>query len=467
MNQKNLKLRSVRETRNERMRELLHEVIAEIKPPAEERKKTKKVAKRIRRDVKGALKAMDLPHEVEIHGSYSKGTWLSRETDLDLFVLLKEEVSREYIEKILKKIETSLPYVFRRRYASHPYLRTKIRDIGVDIVPSLQVGEQITAVDRTPEHTSYVRNHLEDIEKDEVRLLKKFLKGISCYGAEIKVGGFSGMACEILVEELESFFSVLSFFKENDEIFLDPTQSWSQEDAFEYFDSQLVVIDPTDRERNLLAALTPKTFSMTQIAAKCFLDNPKREFFFPSSPSFNKRKVKKALKDRAILFIRLHLNEDVPPDTFWGQAKKVEKKVGERLQNDKFDFFASDVWKADGEIHLAIELGRLKKPKKELVVGPPSHIEVENLEAFIEKYRKKVGPWVGHSNRLIAEDTLTLQERKAKTNALKELKRLKLEPSFTKVQVIEDPQEIFKLSERKEQRVKLVEFLERRLPWLY
>ena len=41
--------------------------------------------------------------------------------------------------------------------------------------------------------------------RDEVRVLKKFMKGIDTYGAEIKVGGFSGMLCETLILNYGSF----------------------------------------------------------------------------------------------------------------------------------------------------------------------------------------------------------------------------------------------------------------------
>jgi len=50
----------------------------------------------------------------------------------------------------------------------------------VDIVPSVEAAEGdalTTTVDRTPLHTKYIRKALNDNGKDEVRMLKQFVKG--------------------------------------------------------------------------------------------------------------------------------------------------------------------------------------------------------------------------------------------------------------------------------------------------
>lgn len=459
-------LSSMKECQSEELQELFREIVEEIKPDDQEREKIKRLSGQITKEVAGFLKDLPFVH-VEMHGSYAKDTWLSGETDLDLFIIFEERKSRRKMNEVLEMIETGLPYKFTRRYAEHPYLRTKLEGVGIDIVPSFQVGEQLSAVDRTPKHTAWVLEHLQEVEKDEVRLLKRFLKGIGSYGAEIEVGGFSGMACEILIEEQGSFYSVLSYFQERNEIFLDPTESWTRRNAFDHFDSKLVAIDPTDRQRNLLAALTLKKFSLTKIAAKCFLEAPHRKFFFPTHPKVNEEEVKRKLEARSILLIRLFLCEDIPPDTYFGQAKRVERKLRKTFRRSTFKFYASDLWKVDNEVHLAIELGSLKKPKNRLVIGPPPEIEGGNIRKFIKKYRKKVGPWVGDSGRLMSEETLTEGERKAKREVMRKLKELKLKPSFGHVEVVDDPERILKISREKGEEVALVKFLERRLPWLW
>lgn len=447
---------------------ILKDVLSEIKPKKEERKRIKQIAEKIQENVKETLK--DISNlQVEFHGSYVKDTWLSGETDLDLFLVFKEKRSRKRIKEILQKVEGETSYDFHRRYAEHPYLRANIQGIGVDFVPAFQIGEKLTAVDRTPKHTEWVQKHLCNRKKDEVRLLKKFLKGIGAYGAEIKVGGFSGMACEVMIEETGSFYSLLSYFRKQKDIFLDPTNTWKRQDAFDFFDSPFVVIDPTDRERDLLAAVTKKKFVLTKIASNYLLKDPKREFFFPRQPEVNKQEIKNTLKERAIILLQLPIQKNVPPDTFWGQAKRVKRKISSHFQRSVFRFYSSDVWKANLDIYIGIELARLKKPRYSLVVGPPPHIPIENINDFMKEYSENIGPWVGYSGRIIAEEKLSEKERRAKTHIIHKLKELKLAPSFSleEAQVLDNPTSIISTIEEAGCLTRLVKFLERRLPWLY
>ena len=84
-------------------------------------------------------------------------------------------------------------------------------DVYVNIVPCYKVkrGEWVSATDRTPFHTDYVKPLLDEQMAEEVRLLKRFMKGVGVYGAEIKIGGFSGYLCELLVLNYGSFTEVL------------------------------------------------------------------------------------------------------------------------------------------------------------------------------------------------------------------------------------------------------------------
>ncbi len=84
--------------------------------------------------------------------------------------------------------------------------------VSVDLVPCYDVKswrDVKTAVDRSILHTGgWVLENLNG-RNDEVRLLKRFLKGINAYGSEIHVRGFSGYLAEILIIEHGSFLEVL------------------------------------------------------------------------------------------------------------------------------------------------------------------------------------------------------------------------------------------------------------------
>ena len=81
----------------------------------------------------------------------------------------------------------------------------------VNIVPCYKValGEWKSAADRSPYHTKYIISKLDDRLRLEARLFKKFVKASRVYGAEVRVQGFSGYVCEVLILKYGSFQSVL------------------------------------------------------------------------------------------------------------------------------------------------------------------------------------------------------------------------------------------------------------------
>jgi tRNA adenylyltransferase (EC 2.7.7.25) len=190
----------------ERIREVLETVLSKVKPTEEEEKRIISVVEKIRDLLRGL--------DVEVHGSFRKGTWLRGDTDVDLFVFFPKEVGKEFLSKEgLDTIKERLKGLeVKMAYAEHPYLIVSLDGIEVDVVPALRVGEgseAVTAVDRTPFHTMYVTSKLDERGRDQVRLLKRFLKGVGVYGAEIKVLGFSGYVSELLTIYYGSFLEVL------------------------------------------------------------------------------------------------------------------------------------------------------------------------------------------------------------------------------------------------------------------
>ena len=141
---------------------------------------------------------------VRVEGSVAKDTWLSENPDIDIFMRLPTSIPRKSLGdvglKIAKKAAEGYEQV--ERFAEHPYLEIFVEGYRVDIVPCYDAkpGEWQSATDRTPYHTDYIKKTLKcKGSRDEVRLLKKFMQGIGVYGAEIKVGGFSGYLCELLI----------------------------------------------------------------------------------------------------------------------------------------------------------------------------------------------------------------------------------------------------------------------------
>ena len=107
------------------MKQLLNEVLEEIKPNAKETKKYSVIIK----DLTNKVRETNL--ETIVVGSIAKGTNL-RGADIDLFIKFKSEtdLKKEGLD-IARRI---LPNG-KELYAQHPYLRGEIDGIGIDVVP--------------------------------------------------------------------------------------------------------------------------------------------------------------------------------------------------------------------------------------------------------------------------------------------------------------------------------------------
>ncbi len=202
--------------------------------------------------------------KVIVGGSFAKGTWLEDDTDIDFFVMIDPTVERKEFEELGKSVGFSAlkkyaPYL---RYSEHPYVEGKVDEgkvdeIRINIVPCYKVQENNwkSAADRSPFHTIFMQEKLDEFLKSEVRVLKKFLKSIGIYGSQISVSGFSGYVTEVLVLKYGSFRNVLQIFAEltpNYIVSLDPPD----EKAIEKFASPIIIIDPIDSNRNLGAAVS-------------------------------------------------------------------------------------------------------------------------------------------------------------------------------------------------------------------
>src|SRR5437660_1395852 len=187
---------------------VLEQVKKFIIPTAKEQEKMKELAEYSLQLVKEQATKFPNVVGVEIGGSYAKGTWLQGKVDLDIFVKLEEDTDEKTFESVGKEIgfgalKKFKPYV---RYSDHPYVEADIKGTPVNVVPcyDVQAGQWKSAADRSAFHVELVKTRLSEAQKLEVRLLKKFMKGVGVYGAEIEKEGFSGYRSEEHTSELQS-----------------------------------------------------------------------------------------------------------------------------------------------------------------------------------------------------------------------------------------------------------------------
>ena len=178
---------------------------------------------------------------LEFGGSFAKGTWLSKNADVDIFIKFKKETSEKKFIEISKKIgfasmKSHNPYV---RYSEHPYVEAKIKNTKINVVPcyDVKLGNWKSAADRSPFHTKHMKKVLTPKMRNEVRLLKTFLQSTGIYGAEMAKQGFSGYVSEVLILNFGSFENVvksIAKIKENQIIGKTANK----------FETSIVIVDP-------------------------------------------------------------------------------------------------------------------------------------------------------------------------------------------------------------------------------
>ena len=320
-----------------------------LTPSPEEKRKALKVLEKAVNFIEKAATKLGLDVSVVPVGSITRDTWLPGKTDLDIFVLFKKSFPEEKLGRTIINIVEEAFGEYTLRYSAHPYARVRVEGYEIDVVPAYEVKNSLelrTPVDRSPLHAKFLEKNMTPDLAREARLLKAFVKSIRAYGAEVKVEGFSGYLCELLVLHYGSFLNVLRAAKDwKDPVVIDLSgKVGSPEEAVRLFPNPLIVIDPVDPRRNVASALSRTQFYRFKAASKAFLKNPSESFFFRVEPrSVDKKTILNLIEERGTYLIGLLFKEVYePPDTLWTQAKSCARKLQNILKNHGFPVIHTD-----------------------------------------------------------------------------------------------------------------------------
>lgn len=386
---------------SEEILKILEDVKEELRPTEEEVAKGFKLFEEVREAIESSLQ-VDCDFKVTLEGSFAKGTSLKNDIDLDVFILLKkEDLSNEWIEEnVIKQLLGSglRRYEARIKYASHPYITLRTQGFEVDVVPAYWAGkpdEITTAVDRTPFHTRYINSRLNDSMRDEVRLLKKFMKSMGIYGAEVRVEGFSGYLTELMIVKYGTFLNTLEAvaeWREGEVIIVDDDvmrEYGSVNELKKVFRGDaLIVPDPVDPRRNAASAVSERALKVAVVSAYSFMRKPSKTLFYwelkPASPVEMIEFLNET--DRRVLLLRYTLPKDVPPDVLWGELKRLSRRVANLLRVYRFEVIDYDCWSDEStRAFIAVDLARGGRlPAYEVREGPPNLSN--GLHDFIEKH---------------------------------------------------------------------------------
>lgn len=378
-----------------------------VDPDTDEQKRLAEVTAHLIDRAAESVAELPVSGDVIQVGSTARDTWLSGDLDIDVFVRFPPGVSREDLTTYGLQVGWDVLPDGREEYAEHPYVTGKRDGFAVDVVPcyAVESAQEIkSAVDRTPFHSAYIERALESAPElaDHIRLAKGFLRGIGVYGSDLRTRGFSGYLTELLVLEYGSFRSFIDGCAQwQPPIRFDPEAYGPQSNEF---DTPLVVIDPTDPERNVAAVCSETNVSRLIHHARAFRDDPDMSHFDPDEPEpLSEQEMSRELASRGTSPLAVRFDApDLVDDQLYPQLERSLSGVQNELDRRGFETLRVATFAEESAV-LFIECEVLERPAVERHEGPPVHVG-EHARTFYEKYAASdaYGPFID-GNRYVVE----------------------------------------------------------------
>jgi tRNA nucleotidyltransferase (CCA-adding enzyme) len=376
-----------------------------VGPSPEKKLHVRSSATELVEHVTAEAKALGLDVKIRLVGSVPKDTYLDmpgKSVDIDVFVLFHPSTPREALEKQGLELGHKVLPDGIEKYAEHPYVFGTFKEYNADIVPCYDVasaGEKLSAVDRTPFHTEYVKKNLEPEARGDVRLLKAMMRGTGIYGADAGVQGFSGYLAELLVLKYGSFRGVLaasSRWPKGVLITLDPVEDPPESGA------PLTFIDPVDPGRNVASAVSERSLRIFQGASVAYLRRPALEFFFPRPVvPLTTWELRRLIADQRKNLLAVTFDRpEVLEDALAAQLRKCATSATDLLERHGF---VVRCWDTSGMARTPLPGGRgdktpvgmgagvifeletLELPPEETHIGPPADL-LPHRERFLRKW---------------------------------------------------------------------------------
>ncbi|MBI2141440.1 CCA tRNA nucleotidyltransferase [Candidatus Woesearchaeota archaeon] len=394
---------------------LLEEVKKGKRPTAAENSAVARIAAEFMTRLDRALKAAKVRAKPVVGGSGAKGTWLRGMHDIDVFVCFDydryKKKSNELSEFLAKAMKKAFPK-HERLHGSRDYFRVRYGSYNFELVPILKIKKAAQAMNITDAsllHSDWVNGQLRRNKKagldDEIRLAKSFSIAQRVYGAESYVRGFSGYACEVLTIYYGSFIKLITaaatkWRKDTaagKKVVIDAGNHYRRKDPLRELNeakvqSELVVIDPVQPDRNATAALGNEILQRFISAAAGFIKNQSGKFFEKEEVTVEKLRHKAKGK-------RLVLVEAVPvrgkEDVAGAKLVKAYQHILQQLEKNGFDLAMSG-WEWDKHkqgialMWYATEKGEKGEPKAEIREGPPLS-NTQHAEKFRDEHSTKAG----------------------------------------------------------------------------
>ena len=428
---------------------IISQALKQCQPSAEDVEKLTKIAI----ETKSLVSRYISPKVVDVvfGGSFAKGTWLKDEVDIDIFIKIDNSVNDKEFGHLgeqvgLQSLKGYNPYL---RYSDHPYVEAVINGIRVNVVPCYDVlkGKWKSAADRSPFHTEYIKNNLDDDQRNQVRLLKKFLKSVGIYGADIATGGFSGYVAEIMILKYGMFESVLHAMSnigvENNVISIDKPDEYS----IKNFESQLIIIDPIDHRRNLGTAISAESVGKLGTLPDHSWQSHLLIFFIKNEKS--SLEIMRGLYPNLVIIEFSYKRRS--PDVIWGQLKRSLNAISKQLELANFKVIRSICVTDQQETAVFVFLlDSVTLSAYTEKIGPKIFMRKETANFILINREKSLITWVDNEMRV---STLIQRETTNAKHFLKLLLTKKIESTGITNGLKGDIQRLFRIYSGDDQKI--------------
>ncbi|MBI3622945.1 nucleotidyltransferase domain-containing protein [Candidatus Pacearchaeota archaeon] len=404
---------------------ILKQVLDQVNPNKQELKEIKIQLDNFLAKIKKIINKSKIEAEVFVGGSYAKGTMIKKDHyDIDIFLRFNEKYKDSELSgmasKILEKIAKA-----ETLHGSRDYFRVKIdSSLFFEIVPVKKVKkpeEAANITDLSYSHVKYVHDNVKSQGMlDEIKIAKAFCHANNCYGAESYVQGFSGYALELLIYYYKGFINFLravSKEKGKDKIIIDIEKHYKSKTNVlmdinsSKLQSPIILIDPTYKQRNALAALSNETFAKFKKEAISFLRNSSIKAFEIKKTDLEKIKTSALKNEYKFVLLEADTNRqegDIAGSKLLKFYRHLEEEFSRyfEIKNKGFNYNKKQtarfffVAKSKGEIIID---GPDAKDKKNVFEFRRKHKSIftnkgkiyarekikHNLKDFIESWKKK------------------------------------------------------------------------------
>jgi len=374
--------------------EVLKKVLERIKPSEEEINKINSITKEFLKKINARIKKEKIDAEVFVGGSFAKKTVIKKgKYDVDIFVRYGKKHLYDDFSILTSRLLKDYKNVSRVHGSRDYFVVEQTPIFFIEVIPVKRIkkaSEAENITDFSYSHVHYINKKIKSEKTlDQIRIAKAFCHATNCYGAESYIKGFSGYGLELLIHHYKNFFNFAKTMAiAEDKIIIDIEKEYKDKKQIlldlnsSKLSSPVILIDPTYKQRNVLAALSQETFDKFKRECKKFVENPNLSLFEEKKQDIQKIKKEATKKKENFVCLEIKTSKqagDIAGSKLLKFFKHIKKEVEKKFEIKKESFCYEG--EKISKIFLSV------KPKKERVLTGPLVEDKPNVEAFKKRHK--------------------------------------------------------------------------------